>query len=724
MVRRAVAADAGAGLAQRPCAMNRHPMALLPATLAASALVSSIACHSGGVTSGVLAGDASTPMSTEAGAPSQSEPPPQPFQADPPTVYVAKVKDVLVGLPPTDQEIQAVQADPTQLGGLIDQWRTLPEYTQKMLRFFELAFQQTQVAYTDFADQAYPRQVDINGTTIPLLMQNAQESFARTVLQLIAAGQPLTSTATTSQLMMTTAMKELYAFLDVWEVDDSGTVTDHFKQANPKLTITAEAAQGAIPLTESVDPTSANYMHFYDPDVATVNASAAGCQVDPIVYPASALTLHWLLLGALDGYANSTKGGARCNQFGGTAKAPQLQASDFSDWTMVNLRKPNAGEATTAFYDLPSLRSATELVLNVPRVGFFTTPAFFANWQTNMSNTMRVTMNQTFIVALGSMVDGTDLTTPPGTPGLDSAHASDAACYACHKILDPSRSILSANYSWNYHAQLDSTWTAQPGVFAFRGVIQPVSSVADLGSALASHPYFASAWVQKLCYYANSSPCDASDPVFQQIVSDFAASGYSWDALVKELLSSPIVTNASATATAAQNGEVVAVARRDHLCASLNARLGFTDVCALVSLYAKGQASAQTIPEIVSGLPSDGYGRGSVAPVLPNQPTLFFRAATENLCEAVAAQVIDVPASKQVAGVKQWSSSQAQAAIAEFVSLVMGLTTSDPRAAQATALLQQHFQSASAQAGSTPTAALQSTFVAACMAPSAVSIGM
>jgi hypothetical protein len=703
--------------------MLRHPIALLTATLAASALASSVACHSAGVAAHVTSGGdggANTTPWPEAGTP------PLPFQADPPTVYVAKVKDVLVGLPPTDAEIQAVQNDPTQLGGLIDQWMQLPQYNQKMLRFFELAFQQTQVTYTDFADQAYPRQIAINATTIPLLMQNAQESFARTVLALIAGGQPMTATATTTQFMMTTAMKELYAFLDVYQVDDAGNVTDRFRQANPKLSITAEASQGPIPLTDSVDPTSANYMHFYDPDVGstTSNANIAGCEVDPIVYPPNALTLHWLLYGSLDGYANPTKGGARCQQAPGSAKAPQLQASDFSDWQMVNIRLPNAGEAITAFYDVPKLRAATELVLDIPRVGFFSTPAFFANWQTNTSNTMRVTMNQTFIVALGSMVDGTDVTTPPSTPGLDSVHAADAACYACHKILDPSRSVLSATYSWYYHSQADSGWSGQPGLFAFRGVVQPIANVGDLGRALASHPYFAPAWAQKLCYYVNSSACDDSDPVFQQIVSDFTASNYSWSALVKELLSSPLVTNATETMSASQLGEVVAVARRDHLCASLNARLGFNDVCALAALYAKGTASQGTIPELVSGLPSDGYGRGAVAPVLPNQPTLFFRAATENICEAVAAQVIDVPASKQIAGVVQWSSGQPQAAIADFVSIVMGLTSSDSRAAQATMLLQQHFQAASAQAGITPTQALQSTFVTACLAPSAVSIGM
>jgi hypothetical protein len=322
------------------------------------------------------------------------------------------------------------------------------------------------------------------------------------------------------------------------------------------------------------------------------------------------------------------------------------------------------------------------------------------------------------------MVDGTDTTTPPGTPGLDTVHANQAACYSCHKILDPSRSILAATWSWNYGAQLDPTYSQQPGVFAFRGVITPVTSIGDMGTALATHPYFAPAWVQKLCYYFNSSACDANDPVFTQIVSDFTSSNYSWNGLVKELLASPIVTNAVLTATASQNGEIVAVSRRDHLCAALNARLGFTDVCGLTALYAKGTASTQTIPEIVSGLPSDGYGRGAVAPVLPNQPTLFFRAATENICETVAQQVIDVPTDKQTPGVLQWSSSQSSAAITDWVSLLMGLTTPDPRTVPATAALNQHYQAALQQTGITPTQALQSTFMAACMAPTFVSIGM
>ena len=645
-----------------------------------------------------------------------------PFQADPPDVYVAKVKNILVGLPPTDQEVAAVQADPTALAGLVDGWMALPQYSQKMLKFFELAFQQTQISIVDFADQTFPRAADVNGASAPLLAANATESFARTALELIAEGRPFTETMTTDRLMMTPALMEFYAYLDAWQVDDAGKITDRFKIANPKVTLTVEAAQGPIPIAQTLDPTSPNYMHWYDPDVGNASLLPAGCTQDPITYPAAGGdVLQFILLGTLSGHASTIAGAPACIQYGGSATAPQLSGTDFTSWKMVTIRPPAAGESPTAFYDLATLRSATTLVLTVPRVGFFSTPAFFANWQTNTSNQARVTMNQALIVATGAQVDGTDTTAPPTTPGLDTAHASQPACVACHQTLDPTRSILAATYSWNYHQQTDPTYSGQKGVFAFQGVIQSVSTVADLGTTLAQHPRFATAWAEKLCYYAASSSCEESDPELQRILGVYKSSSYSWSTLVRELMSSPLVTNASPTRTTTDHGEVVAVSRRDHFCAALDFRLGFADICGL-DVLTKAQALT-TVPEIVSGMPSDGYGRGAVAPVLPNQPTLFYRAGTENMCEAVAALVIDVPAAKQLPGVKQWSSAQSSTAISDFVQIVMALTSSDPRAAQAQSILQAHFTAAK-QSGVTATAALESTFVAACMAPSAVSVGL
>jgi len=641
------------------------------------------------------------------------------FQPVSPYVYVAKVKNLLLGLPVTDAEVNAVIADPAQMKALIAAWMQQPQYVAKMQRFFELACQQTQVSASDFSDQSYPKQIGINAGTIPLLVQNAQESFARTMLALLEAGQPLSAGMTTHQLMMTTALKELYAFLDVWEVDDAGKTTDAFKKANPKLQLVLESSAGPLPLSDTLDPNSPNYMHWYDPDVTADAPSVAGCAEDPIIMPASAASLHYLLYGSIDGHKSS--GGVTCPPMAGTATAAQFTASDFTDWTLVTLRAPATGEATTTFYDLPALRLAKELVLTIPRQGFFSTPAFFANWQTNTSNQMRVTLNQSLIVALGASVDGTDPTAVTSTPGLDTVHSANAACAFCHKSLDPLRSIFAATYSWNYHNQLDPTWSGQAGLFEFQGVIKPVATMDDFGAALATHPLFAQAWVQKLCAYANSVPCQTNDPEFQRVVGVFQSSGLSWNALIQELFASPLVTNATETVTAAAAGEVIAVSRRDHLCAALDNRLGFADVCGR-SAVTKKQMQA-TVPQIASGLPSDGYGRGANFPVLPNQPTLFYRAATENICSAVADQVIDVAAAKQVAGVKVWSSTDVPTAIADFVGTIMALPPSDPRAAPAAALLQSHYDAA-VQQGVSRTNALKSTFITACLAPSATAIGM
>jgi hypothetical protein len=644
-----------------------------------------------------------------------------PFTPDPPEVYVAKVKNILVGQPPSDDEIAQVKADANKLGTLIDGWMQLPEYQQKMMVFFELAFQQTQITAQDFVDIVPPNGLG-NGRANPLLIQNVRESFARTVLALASQGRPLTDAFTTKQVMMTPALMEFYAFLDTRQVNDAAQVDDAFARANKAITGVMETAQGPIPLADSVNPASPNYMHWYSPDLPTLMFGDTTCNgIDPISFKISSQAIHGMLYGEIPGHAGPS---GNCPARAGSAMSVQLAPTDFTAWKLVTIRQPKLGEARTVFVDVPSLRTATELVLQTPHPGFFSTPAFFANWPTNSSNQMRVTLNQSLIVATGTAIDGGDATSPPTTPGLDAEHAApSSACFGCHQQLDPTRSILSSTYSWFYYPQTDQNLVKQPGLFAFQNVIAPMKTIDDFAQLLASHPLVAQAWGQKLCYYVNSAPCSANDPEFTRIVGKFASSGFQWNALVRDLMASPITTNASKTATAMANGQIVAVSRRDHLCAALNNRLGFVDICGLDTVQGnRGQPLAQ-IAQIVSGMPSDGYGRGSTVPVLPNQPTLFYRAGLENVCSQVAALTIDAKPNPNQPGAKQWSSTQPDAAIAEFVSLVMALTPSDPRAAQAKTILTSHFQAAMA-AKQTASDSLKSTFVAACLSPSFIGIGM
>ena len=144
---------------------------------------------------------------------------------------------------------------------------TLPEYARKMRRFFELAFQQTQITSNDFADQVFA-QVGRNAHTTPLLLQNVQESFARTMVELTAQGHPLTEAMTTRQLMMTTAIKELYAFLDTIEIDNEGKIRS-LPRAAPQRAHRGRSGPGPHPPGRDARSRSPNYMHWYDPDVAT-----------------------------------------------------------------------------------------------------------------------------------------------------------------------------------------------------------------------------------------------------------------------------------------------------------------------------------------------------------------------------------------------------------------------------------------------------------------------
>src|ERR1700730_14385672 len=70
--------------------------------LAAAVVAGAFGCSAGAPASPVR----SQTSAADAGAP---------FQGDPPSVYVAKAKNILVGLPPTDDEVKSVQANPAQL---------------------------------------------------------------------------------------------------------------------------------------------------------------------------------------------------------------------------------------------------------------------------------------------------------------------------------------------------------------------------------------------------------------------------------------------------------------------------------------------------------------------------------------------------------------------------------------------------------------------------------
>jgi len=650
------------------------------------------------------------------GTPENPEVPTTPWEPVAPRVYLTKVKNLLTGVSPTPAELAAVTADPSALKGMIDGWVASPEGQAKLRVFFMQAFQQTQITRNELVDQIGNGDgLDGNGNAQNNLVANIKESVARTALAWTAAGKPLNELARTRKLQLTTALVSYLAYVDARGVTDQGSVRDRYylslstiERPDAGFTVQLGVPTGAVNPANlqtqvwGVQPATADAGTF--PACATAPNSTTRA-----LKPRGNFSrdLFNLLLGHVpDDPSFAGTGTLPCRAFN---TAPQFMDADFTDWREVTMRAPASGEAPSPFWDLAKLRSSTEVVLTLPRAGFSTTPAFFANWQTNASNQNRVTMNQTLIVALGKSFDGNGSTVPISENGLDEEHASDPACYACHRTLDPMRQFFRQSYTVQYGLQTDAGVIAQNGEFAFDGVTATGTGrgVLDLADQLATHPRFAAAWAQKLCTWADSAPCSEDDPEFLRVAAAFHDSGHDFRVLAREMLSSPLITGTAGTKTFTDRGYVVSIARADHLCAALASRLGLSGPCQVNG----------TARNLSGTLPADAYSRGSEAPVLTSDTSLFYRSITENLCRTLADQVVDVGTTPR------FSSKTPGPAVDDMVRTVMVLVDGDPRQAGAATILNEHY-AAAVKTGATARDALKSTFVLACSSPTAVSVGL
>ncbi|HNN94157.1 MAG TPA: DUF1585 domain-containing protein [Pseudomonadota bacterium] len=643
----------------------------------------------------------------------QPEPPFEPTAA---TSYTAKVKNLLTGLPATDAEVAAVSADPQVLAGLIDTWMALPQFNEKLQSFFQQAFQQTQVSLLQFDDQLRLKVQAWNPNDRVRFVQSATTSFARTAVQIVSSGQPFTNTITTDTFYLNPPLMAALAANDLYVFDDKDTYAPgNFLTRFPGFKYVRQTTTN-IPYDQSMDPTNANFMNFYDPMPNTTSPNA-GCTTYPRTFNTSPTNNNTTSLTLQTAVQRLWGGRAPC----GYTESVFTDA-DYDNWRLVKIRKPAGSEQTIMPWEVVKMRNAatTELVLNTPRYGFMSTLAFNANWATNGSNLHRVTMNQTLIVALGqALTNPNGAAAPIGETGGDqSLHAKPGtACYGCHTILDPLRNYFRQSYSVASHVQTLSlamlpadqataTYNFDGQMIAGKG-----GGIAEFAGVLAASPSFANAWTQKLCQYANSSDCVLEDPEFQRVSDAFKASNFNFKTLVRTLFSSPLITGAARTKTATDNGTVISVARREHLCMALSTRLGVTDACNINS-------TKQTIYQDLSfGIPGSGYSRGSTSPLLPHDPDLFFYSAVENLCSQYALLMID-PTKTCISSKGCYKSTDPVATnIDAFVATFMGLTANDERKADLTKILNDHYAEAMTVSGTTAKSALQSVFTLACSTP-------
>jgi hypothetical protein len=666
--------------------------------------------------------------------------PTTPFDARTAFYATSKAKNLLTGLAVTDEEVTKVtQRGAAGLQELISTWLTTDPYQSaaggKLVIFFRNMFQQTGFLPTeDFKLQLLTNGgFDFGGSTrnvgddaFPRLVANLQDSFAMTAWQLVKEGRPFTETLTTRRFVMTTALKSVYVQIEM--TPDNGRNTT----AGPAWQI--DYSGNPIPIE-----TALTNMMFSDeaPAITMQTGNSVACRGGAVV-PSGTFQGTSRLFQRLLGFTPQfpSTGTEMCAEH---ASKPYFTAQDVSDWTWVTInQKANAADRTPVIqpYDLPALRSATELTLSLPRIGFYTTPAFLALWNTNDSNQHRVTANQALLVAFGQAFTAENAITPFSTAGLDENHAvTGGECVGCHLTLDPMRQFWANQFDYNDRNDFQAATRNNPGnprptgalvnEFAFGDVAATGSSMADFGTLLtqvtdgAGLPRFGISVVQQLCFYVNSAACSQTDPEFRRVAGTFRDNSYNFAVLLKEFFSSPLVTGAAATGSYPAGEVPVSIARRDHLCASLSNRLGKADLCAQAAILPNNTQRATAV--IAASVASDAFSRGAESPVTPADPTLFYRAATELLCENIAIQVVDATTGSV------YSSTDVPGAINGMVQTVMGYPPSHPLFAQAVQILTDHNTMAATQGSNRNNRArdaLRSTFALACESPRAVGIGL
>ena len=601
-------------------------------------------------------------LATDA-TPAMTEPPPE-FEPVAALSYVGKVKTLLTGQAALAEEVANVSADSGALRRLVSTWLETPEFASKLHELLAVALQQRLVGSLD------PQFMRLRGSKLNALRSNLQDSFIRTAVDIVLQGRPFSEVLTTRRWAMTTGALSALAFLEHTPTALRAEKHKLFRDASPGL---------------PTPPVSLAYS--VENHVWHLPGLPATCTVDQI----NADFLFEMLLGFVQ---CKNQGQVRFDD-------TLLTDADFQDWRDVDLEPASAADVPR-FYDLDALRGATRMSVAQPRIGFFTTPAFLANWETNEDNQFRVTTSQTLIVALGELFSPSDPTVPVRLDGLADEHAEvGTTCYGCHQFLDPMREYFARDFGFSYQRP-EQPSKVTPS-FSFRGYQHDGGSLADFAGSLVDHTSFASGWVQKLCYWANSQPCSERDPEFLRLVASFSGSGYDLKALLVELMTSPLVTGASFTETYRSTDPFVSITRKQHLCQMLDARLGVPDACGVALSFA--------------GLvPEDEFSRGSAEPVQTSVTGLFHYAAAEKLCLRLSTKLVgSTPAMR-------FPASEPELVLDQIVEQLMGLGAGNPRRAHVRESLGAHY--AAAKATTNPVIALRSAFTVACISPEVMALGL
>lgn len=600
----------------------------------------------------------------------------EPFEPLPVHVYANKVKVLLHGGPVETGELLSIENKPEMLRDLAERWMDGAQFQEKLRGFLEFNLQQLASSPSSQLGFGLPNR----DKRLTRLEENIRESFVRTAMKIVAEGRPFTEIITTNEWELTTAMMAQLAFTDL--DDDSSRKTKPFLFSSSPGESDPEA------------PWSLEYQSEHKHFLITHE----DCSFDE-PFEATARNVLELMFGDVD-------------EDGCDIQPDELEMvltdADFDDFRTVRLDQVASPETRTPFYDLATLRSTSEMALTIPRVGFFSSPSFLATWETNEDNRFRVTASQALIAAIGKEFTQVDTTPPVNLLDLSADHVDpNSSCYACHQHLDPMTSYFRQAYSTDYRGlSLDEnnqeTLASLSPAFSFEGQTADGGDFSSFVQSVAQHEAFATAWIQKACYFFNSAPCAENDPIFVKIEDSFR-SHLNFKTMLLDLVTSPLITRASQFETYDLTDDMVSITRRAHLCAQLEERLPLNDVC-------------DNLGDDIDLIASDEILRTSAAPVQATETGSLHLSSGEAVCRKLANKLVT---SKGPYKSEEWDDVIRK----EIVDKMMGLSTAHPRRDSTVALLLAHHEDA-LDAGADETEALKSVVQIACASPDVLGLGL
>ena len=340
-----------------------------------------------------------------------------------------------------------------------------------------------------------------------------------------------------------------------------------------------------------------------------------GCAADPIVYPPSALTLHWLLYGSLDDRKSTVS--ANCPPGGRAAAAAaarrhRLQRLEDGDHPPAGGGRGDDGVLRSADAARGERAGAVDPAGRLLHHAGVLRELADQHQQPDARHAEPDAHRR-------ARRAGRRHAIPRSRPaarrrGSTRRTRASGACFACHQTLDPAAVDLLGDLL------VELPQPARPGADRAEGAVRvPGRRDAGRDDRRSWRPAGASTRSSRRRGRRSSATtrtrrrAPTTIPSFSASSAASATRGTRGTRWSRELLSSPITTNASATTTYARQwrGHRGAAARSPVRRAGQPARASPTSAGSTPT--SKKQQRA-TIPQIVSGLPSDGYGRGSTEP--------------------------------------------------------------------------------------------------------------